>query len=155
MPLLTAEVRASLDVAVLGWLATASPDGMPNVSPKEVFAATDEDVVVIAHIASPVSARNAAANPLGCFTVVDVLRQRGHKLSGALRLHHPDHERFDDLAAPLRPMVGDRFRLRGVFELRVEAVAPVLAPSYVFHADEVTEASMVAAAMRAYGVGPA
>jgi len=153
--LLTDEVHASLDPAVLGWLATASADGEPNVSPKEVFAHLRDDVVAIAHLASPVSARNALANPRGCFSVVDVLRQRGHKLVGELRLHRPGDPSFDDVAAPLRPLVGDRFRLRGAFELRVTAVSAIVAPSYAFHGDEVTEASMVADAMRAYGVRPA
>lgn len=153
--LLTPEVYRSLDAAVLGWLATASPDGEPNVSPKEVFAYWRDDVVLIAHIASPVSARNALTNPRGCFTVVDVFRQRGHKLTGDLRLHRPGDPSFDEVAAPLLTAIGDRFVLRGAFELSVTAVAPVVAPSYVFHEGEVTEASMVADAMRAYGVRPA
>ncbi|HSP04593.1 MAG TPA: pyridoxamine 5'-phosphate oxidase family protein [Acidimicrobiales bacterium] len=155
MPELDEQVVAALDAAVLGWLATADEHGMPNVSPKEVFAHLGGDRVVIAHIASPRSARNAKANPQGCFSVVDVFRQRGFKLTGALHLHAPDDERFDAVAGPLRVMVGDRFALRGVFELTVEAVAPIVAPSYTFHADEVSEESMVAGAMKAYGVRPA
>ncbi len=151
---MTPEVVAVLDAAVLGWLATADGDGLPNVSPKEVFAHLDGDVVVIAHIASPRSARNARANPQGCFSVVDVFRQRGFKLTGALHLHGPDDPRFEELVAPLRPAVGDRFVLRGVFELQIAAVAPIVAPSYTFHADEVTEESMVRGAMRSYGVRP-
>jgi len=151
---MTPEVVAALDAAVLGWLATADEHGMPNASPKEVFAHLGGDRVVIAHIASPRSARNARANPQGCFSVVDVFRQRGFKLTGALHLHAPDDDRFEEVAAPLRPMVGGRFALRGVFELTVDAVAPIVAPSYTFHADEVSEDSMVASAMAAYGVRP-
>lgn len=155
MPELDPEVVAALDGGVLGWLATADEHGLPNVSPKEVFAHLGGDRVAIAHIASPRSARNAVANPQGCFSVVDVFRQRGFKLTGPLHLHAPGDERFDEVAAPLRAMVGDRFTLRGAFELTVTAVAPILAPSYVFHADDVTEESMVAGAMAAYGVRPA
>lgn len=149
------DVIAALDGAVLGWLATADEHGLPNVSPKEVFAHLGGERVVIAHIASPRSARNARANPQGCFSVVDVFRQRGFKLTGALHLHAPDDDRFEAVAAPLRSVIRDRFALRGVFELVVDAVAPILAPSYVFHADEVTEGSMVRDAMRTYGVRPA
>lgn len=155
VPELDEEVVAALDAAVLGWLATADEHGMPNVSPKEVFAHLGGDRVVIAHIASPSSARNARANPQGCFSVVDVFRQRGFKLTGPLHLHDPGAARFDEVAAPLRPIVRDRFALRAVFELRVAAVAPIVAPSYTFHAEEVTEESMVAEAMAAYGVRPA
>lgn len=155
VPDLPPEVVAAVDANVLGWLATADEHGLPNVSPKEVFAHLGGDRVVIAHIASPRSARNVGVNPQGCFSVVDVFRQRGFKLSGPLHLHAPGDERFDEVAAPLRTMVGDRFTLRGVFELTVTAVAPILAPSYVFHADEVTEESMIRSAMETYGVRPA
>ncbi|MDY7104791.1 MAG: pyridoxamine 5'-phosphate oxidase family protein [Actinomycetota bacterium] len=152
--LIDAEVAAAIDAAVLAWLATADADGAPNVSPKEVFAALDRDRVVIAHIASPRSVRNARANARGCLALVDVFRQRGCKLTGGLRVVDVGDEGFDELAAPLRALAGDAFTVRAVFELTVESVAPIVAPSYVFRADEVTEASMVADAMRTYGVRP-
>ena len=61
--------------SVLCWFATVSIDGVPNVSPKEVFAVLDETSLVVADIASPVTVRNLRNNPervrqlRGCFSV--------------------------------------------------------------------------------------
>ncbi len=54
--LLTDAVREAARRSVLCWLATVDPEGWPNVSPKEVWAIADEQHVVVAHIASPISA---------------------------------------------------------------------------------------------------
>ena len=40
------------DRAILCWLATVSEEGLPNVSPKEVYAEPSEGVFLIAEIAS-------------------------------------------------------------------------------------------------------
>ena len=51
-------------------------------------------------------------------------------------------------------MVGERFVIQSVLVIRVTAMAPIVAPSYRFYADETTEQAQVAAAMRTYGVQP-
>jgi predicted pyridoxine 5'-phosphate oxidase superfamily flavin-nucleotide-binding protein len=61
--LLTDAVREAAHRSVLCWLATVDVEGQPNVSPKEVWAIADEQHVVVAHIASPISARNIAQHP--------------------------------------------------------------------------------------------
>lgn len=44
--------------SVLCWLATASKDNLPNVSPKEIFAQYREDYIIVANIASPQTVKN-------------------------------------------------------------------------------------------------
>ena len=61
--LLTEALRDSARRSVLCWLATVDADGQPNVSPKEVWAIADDQHVVVANIASPVTARNMAQQP--------------------------------------------------------------------------------------------
>lgn len=68
--------------SVLCWLATADAHGQTNVSPKEVFAAFDEQRLVIAHIASPISLRNIQQNPKVCVSLIDIFVQKGWKLIG-------------------------------------------------------------------------
>jgi uncharacterized protein len=41
-------VMESIEKSVLCWLATVEADGMPNVSPKEMFMAKDEVTLLIA-----------------------------------------------------------------------------------------------------------
>ena len=151
-PLLTDAVRQVALRSVLCWLATVDAKGQPNVSPKEVWAITDEQHVVVAHIASPVSARNIAQHPQVCLSFVDVFVQKGFKLLGTAREVRADDLEFSTWAKPLLAMVGQRFTIHSVLVIRVQSVAAIVAPSYRFYPDDTTESSQMASAMRAYNV---
>lgn len=152
MFLLNEPIREAARRSVLCWLATVDADGQPNVSPKEVWALVDDEHVVVAHIASPVSARNIAQRPQVCLSFVDVFVQKGFKLKGTAHAVCADDPAFTRWAAPLQTMVGQRFVIQSVLVIRVGSVAPIVAPSYRFYPRETTEASQVASAMRTYGV---
>ena len=151
---LTDAVRESARLSVLCWLATVDTDGQPNVSPKEVWAIADAQHVVVAHIASPISARNIAQHPQVCLSYVDVFVQKGFKLLGTAREVRAGDAEFATWAKPLLAMVGQRFTIHGVLVIQVQSVAAIVAPSYRFYPNETTEASQVASAKRAYGVEP-
>jgi len=153
-PILSKSVREAARRSVLCWLATVDSQGQPNVSPKEVWAITDDAHVVVAHMASPVSARNIAQQPLVCLSFIDVFVQKGFKLVGAAREVRANDSEFAIWAAPLWAMVGQRFVIQSVLVIRVNSVVPIVAPSYRFYPDETTEASQIASAMRLYGVQP-
>lgn len=154
MIFLNESVREAARRSVLCWLATVDGEGQPNVSPKEVWAVIDDRHVVVANIASPVSARNIAQQPQVCLSFVDVFVQKGFKLVGEAReVRAPDPE-FAAWAAPLLAMVGQRFAICSVLVMRVTSVAAIVAPSYRFYPDDTTEASQIEAAMRAYKVHP-
>jgi predicted pyridoxine 5'-phosphate oxidase superfamily flavin-nucleotide-binding protein len=150
--LLTSEVREAAERSVLCWFATVDGSGQPNVTPKEVFAVSDDEHVVIANIASPGSAANVAANPKVCVSFVDVFRQKGFKVVGVAADVAPSDPAFARWVAPLRALAGDRFPIRSVFVVRAVAVEAIVAPSYWLFPDETTEASQERAALRAYGV---
>ena len=152
MSLLNETVREAARRSVLCWLATVDGDGQPNVSPKEVWAIADDQHVVIAHIASPVSARNIAQQPQVCLSFVDVFVQKGFKLMGAAHEVRADDPAFTRWATPLLAMVGQRFVIQSVLVIHVASVVPIVAPSYRFYPNETTEASQVDSAMRAYNV---
>ena len=154
MSLCNEPIREAARRSVLCWLATVDADGQPNVSPKEVWAIADEQHVVVAHIASPVSARNIAQQPQVCLSFVDVFVQKGFKLIGTAQEISAHDPAFATWVRPLLPMVGQRFAIQSVLVLRVSSVAPIVAPSYRFYPAETTEASQVEAAMRVYGVQP-
>jgi predicted pyridoxine 5'-phosphate oxidase superfamily flavin-nucleotide-binding protein len=146
-------VEEEAAASVLCWVATVSPDGTPNVSPKEVFAALDADTLVVADIASPVTVRNLHANGRACVSFIDVFRQTGFKLTGRAEVVAPDDPRFEALAQPLLAITQGRFPIRHVLHLRAEAKARIVAPSYrLFPATTVEE--RVADAMETYGVRP-
>ena len=154
MTLLTEPIREAARRSVLCWLATVDAEGQPNVSPKEVWAIADEQHVVVANIASPLSVRNIGQHPQVCLSFVDVFVQKGFKLLGTAREVRSVAPEFATWAKPLLAMVGQRFVIHSVLVIRVTSVAPIVAPSYRFYPDETTEASQVESAMRAYKVHP-
>lgn len=153
-PILSTAVRESARSSVLCWLATVDADGQPHVSPKEVWSIADDQHVVVAHIASPVTARNICQQPQVCLSFVDVWVQKGFKLLGTAQEVLADDPVFFAWAAPLLAMVGQRFVIHSVLVIRVTSVAAIVAPGYRFFPDETTEASQIEAAMRTYGVRP-
>jgi uncharacterized protein len=152
--ILSTAVREAARSSVLCWLATVDADGQPNVSPKEIWTIADEHHMVVAHIASPVTARNIRQQPQVCLSFVDVWVQKGFKLLGTAHEVCADDPAFDAWAAPLLAMVGQRFVIHSVLVIRVTSVAAIVAPSYRFFPDETTEASQIEGAMRTYGVRP-
>jgi predicted pyridoxine 5'-phosphate oxidase superfamily flavin-nucleotide-binding protein len=152
MTLLNESVREAAQRSVLGWLATVDAEGQPNVSPKEVWAIADDEHVVLAHIASPVSARNIALQPQVCLSFVDVFVQKGFKLKGSAHEVRAADPAFARWATPLLAMVGQRFVIQSVLVIRVTSVVTIVAPSYRFYPYETTEVSQVTSAMRTYGV---
>ena len=140
--------------SVLCWFATVSADGVPNVSPKEVFAVLDDASVVVADIASPVTVRNLRQNPQACLSFVDVFRQTGYKLVGRAEVIPPVDDRFATLVPPLLAITRGHFRIRHVLHLTVEVSAPIIAPSYRLAPDR-SLWDRIADAMAAYGVEPA
>lgn len=152
MQILNDAVREAARRSVLCWLATVNAEGQPNVSPKEVWAIADDRHVVVAHIASPVSARNISQHSPVCLSFVDVFVQKGFKLVGMAHEVGPNEPDFPVWAAPLLAMVGQRFIIQSVLVVQVKSVSTIVAPSYRFYPNETTEASQVASGMRTYNV---
>ncbi|MEG1768269.1 MAG: pyridoxamine 5'-phosphate oxidase family protein [Comamonas sp.] len=150
--MLTPDIVESTRKSILCWLATADAQGIPNVSPKEIFAVFDDEHLVIANIASPQSAANIAANPNVCVSLVDVFTQKGFKLTGRALNIAPDAPAFARWAGPVLEKAGPRFPVRSVFVVQVLATARIVAPSYWLHPEETTEQKQIEGAYRAYGV---
>ena len=142
----------TLGSCVLCWLATTDADGQPNVSPKEIFAAFDEEHVVIAHIASPISVRNIQQNPKVCVSLIEIFVQKGWKLLGQARCVNASDVAFHAYAKPLLAMTGDRFNIQAVLVVKVVQAHTIVAPSYRFYPDSTTESGQIESAMKAYGV---
>ncbi|MGI6855084.1 pyridoxamine 5'-phosphate oxidase family protein [Mesorhizobium sp. 1B3] len=147
-------MRVELDRSVLCWLATVSADGMPNVSPKEMFAGFGQEAIVIADIASPVSVRNIRANPKVCVSFIDIFRQRGFKAAGTAEIIAPDEDDFRRYGADLIENAGTDFPIRHVILVTVQHVARIKAPSYFLFPDR-SEDEMMREAYRTYGMQPA
>ena len=147
---LTSQMRQAIDDAVLCWLATASREGAPNVSPKEVFGTVRGDIV-IADIASPRSVRNIAGNEHVAVAVLDVFAQEGWSFTGRATLVRPGEDDFTELAAPLEAMTDGQYVIRAVIRVTVEGAQRIVAPSSWVFPDRPAEVTRAAVLAR-YGV---
>lgn len=151
--MLSIEIKKSMEESILCWLATVSNDGMPNVSPKEMFVPYGEDCVLVANIASPQSVRNIESNSAVCMSFIEVFKQKGFKLRGSASLVEQTDSDFKPLLKELHRLGGESFPVRSIIKIAVEAVEPIIAPSYLMFPDT-TEQSQRAQAMESYGVRP-
>jgi uncharacterized protein len=79
---LTAEMKAAVDDIRLWFVATASEDGMPNVSPKGSLTVWDDDHLAFANIASPRTMRKIKENPKLEINTIDQISRRGFRFKG-------------------------------------------------------------------------
>lgn len=150
--MLTTDLKKYIDQSVLCWLATVSKDGIPNVSPKEIFTYLDDEYLGIAHIASPNSLRNIKANPNVCVSFVDVFVQKGYKLVGQAEIIPKTSPDFSAQAQKILKMAGTAFPVQALLKIKVTKTAPILAPSYLMYPEKTTEEGQIASALKAYKV---
>ncbi len=147
-------VRSDMQNAVLCWLATVDRHGVPNVTPKEIFANCGDDRLVIADIASSHSVRNIQSHPQVCVSFVDVFRQRGFKITGRAVIVRPEEPSYRDLGRDLLKMAGTDFPVRNIIAVDIDKIARIWAPSYALFPDR-DETERMQSAYETYGVQPA
>lgn len=149
--ILTQEIRQYIDRSVLCWLATASSDGMPNVSPKEIFNYYDEDKVIIANIASPQTVRNIKVNSNVCLSFIDIFVQKGFQLKGEARIVGKNDLGFKEMETVLLEMTEGAFPFTTITEISIHQAKPIIAPRYLLY-PETTETEQIESAKRTYRV---
>lgn len=70
----------------MAWVATASPDGMPNTTPKGTVQVIDDGHIVFADLFSLKTRENLQKNPKVAVTVVDLEKYRGYQFKGSAQL---------------------------------------------------------------------
>ena len=70
----------------MAWVATASPDGVPNTTPKGTVQVIDDEHVVFADLFSLKTRDNLQKNPKVAVTVVDLEKHKGYQFKGTAKL---------------------------------------------------------------------
>jgi len=148
--LLSAPVVDYINRSILCWLATVSSEGIPNVSPKEVFTDYKTKSIIIANIASPNTVKNIRENPNVCLSFIDVLVQKGYQIKGKAELVTSKHPDFKSMEQKLLEMTGGKFPFSSITQILPETIKPILAPSYLLYPDITTEKQQIAYAKIAY-----
>lgn len=151
MNMLNKEVKKYIDKSVLCWLATASNDNIPNVSPKEIFNYYNEDYIIVANIASPQTLKNIKQNPNICVSFIDVFVQKGYQIKGKAFIIDKKDETFSAMEAILLKMTEGKFPFSTITKIKVEIIKPILAPKYNLY-PETTEAQQIETAKKIYGI---
>jgi uncharacterized protein len=135
--------------SVLCWLATVSDDLQPNVSPKEMFVLHDENTLLIANIASPISVRNILRNKKVSVSMVDIFAQKGFKIYGTAEILEKDHVMYLEREKILTDKYSSKFPIKSIIEVTITRIFPILAPSYLLFPDT-TEEMQIESATRRY-----
>jgi uncharacterized protein len=115
----------------LGFVATVTPDGRPNLSPKGTTTVWDERHLMFADISSPGTVANLASNPNVEINVVDPIVRKGYRFKGRATVHTGGAE-FEHGLALLRERgstIG-RERVRSIVVIEIVAAAPLVSPGY-------------------------
>lgn len=148
---LTEKVKEYIDKSILCWLATSSSEGIPNVSPKEIFTYFGIESIIIANIASPQSIRNIKENEHVCVSFIEIFVQKGFQIKGKAKLIERADPQFKEMEQELTKMTLGKFPFETIIKINVTQIKQILAPSYIFY-PETKEEDQVHNAKKAYGV---
>ncbi len=97
MGILTDDMKRVVRQQRLGFMATVCPDGSPNLSPKGTATVWDDDRLVFADLASPVTIENLGHNPACEINVVDTFLRKGYRFKGTAQIL-TSGDLFDEIA---------------------------------------------------------
>jgi len=129
MGILTADMKAAVDNIRLCFVATASKDGMPNVSPKGSLTVWDDDHLAFANIASPRTMKNIKENPKLEINTIDQISRRGFRFKGTGEIFERGAV-FDHVADDIWNREGRDVPIHAVVKVRVFEAQEVLSPAY-------------------------
>lgn len=148
---LTQELKKFIQDSVLCWLATASSENIPSVSPKEVFTHFGEQYIIIANIASPQSIRNIQENSQVCVSFIDIFVQKGFQVKGKAQIIKNSDGNYKAMEAKLLNITQGKFPFSSITQIQIEKTKAIIAPKYILYPDT-TEAQQIKSAMETYQV---
>jgi predicted pyridoxine 5'-phosphate oxidase superfamily flavin-nucleotide-binding protein len=121
----------------LGFVATVTRDGRPNLSPKGTTTVLDDEHLVFADIASPGTVDNLATVPFVEVNVVDPIKRKGYRFKGQAAVHRAG-ELFERGLALLeqRGYRTPRDRIRAIVVITVSDASALVSPAYTTGATE-------------------
>jgi predicted pyridoxine 5'-phosphate oxidase superfamily flavin-nucleotide-binding protein len=128
MSVITSEIKNFLDVQKLGYVATVSSDGKPNISPKGTIIAWSSTILAFADIRSPDTLLNLQNNPFVEINVIDPLSRKGYLFSGTAKIIK-DTPLYDDILTHYRNN-GIQSPINSIVIVDVSSVSTVTSPLY-------------------------
>ena len=126
--MITEKIRKFVSQQKLGFVATVSPDGTPNLSPKGTISVLDENTLVFANIRSPQTIENLEKNPSVEINIVDPFSRRGYRFKGIAKIIS-DGEEYDKIILSYRQK-GIQTTIKSIVIVNVKQILEVTSPLY-------------------------
>ena len=128
MDLITSEIKNFLIQQKLGYVATVSSEGMPNISPKGTIIGWDCETLTFANIRSPDTIDNLKNNPNIEINVIDPILRKGYLFSGICTIL-TDGDLFDEIFSYYRNY-GVTSMIHSIVLVKLSKISPVTSPLY-------------------------
>ena len=128
MDLITDEIKQFVNKVKLGFVATVSPDGTPNLSPKGTTVAYDDEHLVFADIHSPGTINNLKHNPVVEINVVDIFTRKGYRFKGIAEVLS-EGEKYQSILSYYGD-IGSKYLIKNIVVIKVNLVSQIWSPAY-------------------------
>ena len=122
------EIRNFVNFQKLGYVATVSSDGSPNLSPKGTIAILDDSRLVFANIRSPQTVENLTKNPSIEINVIDPFSRMGYRFKGIASILS-DGDDFKKILDYFEKK-GIKSKISDIIVVDVKSFSKVTSPSY-------------------------
>ena len=126
--MITQEIRKLLSEQKLGYVATVSLDGTPNLSPKGTIIAWDQNTLAFADIRSPQTVKNLKNNPSIEINVVDPFSRKGYRFKGIAKIIS-NGKQYEEILSFYKTL-DIKSSIKSIVLVRVERVSEILSPLY-------------------------
>jgi len=122
------ELKKLVNFQKLGYVATVSSDGTPNLSPKGTIAILDDSRLVFANIRSPKTIENITNNPSIEINVIDPFSRMGYRFKGLANILS-DGEDFENILDYFKQK-GIKSTISHIVVIDVTSFSEITSPSY-------------------------
>ena len=126
--MITGEIIDFLNLQKLGYVATVSSDGKPNISPKGTIIGWSSETLAFADIRSPDTMKNLVDNPNVEINVIDPLLRKGYLFQGTSRILQ-DGTLYQEILNHYREN-GIKSPINSIVLVDVSCVSDVISPLY-------------------------
>ncbi|MDP6897870.1 MAG: pyridoxamine 5'-phosphate oxidase family protein [Candidatus Nitrosopelagicus sp.] len=122
------EIKNLVNFQKLGYVATVSSDGTPNLSPKGTIAILDDSRLVFANIRSPKTIENLTKNPSIEINVIDPFSRLGYRFKGLAQILS-NGEDFENILDYFKQK-GIKSSISHIVVVDVTSFSEITSPSY-------------------------
>ena len=126
--MITREIIDFLNLQKLGYVATVSSDGRPNISPKGTIIGWSSKTLAFADIRSPDTMKNLIDNPNVEINVIDPLLRKGYLFQGTARILQ-DGTLYQEILNQYRKN-GIKSPINSIVLVDVSCISDVISPLY-------------------------